>query len=90
MGAGNTTPGKDGISSALLHLAWPFISNLVLEIFQACIDIGYHPRYFRTAILTIIGKPNKADMTNPNSYRPIALLSVFGKGLERLVAKRMA
>ena len=38
----------------------------------------------------MIGKPNKADMTSPRSYRPIALLSVLGKGLERVVAKRMA
>lgn len=60
------------------------------ELFQACIDIGYLPRYFRTAILTIIGKPKKADMTNPCSHRPIALLTVFGKGLERLVARHMA
>ena len=88
--AGNTTPGKDGIPSALLRLGWPYISNLVLDLFQACIDTGHHPRCFRTAILTIIGKPNKADMTSPSSYRPIALLSVFGKGLERLVARRMA
>ncbi|KAI0995343.1 hypothetical protein K3495_g12840 [Podosphaera aphanis] len=29
-------------------------------------------------------------MTSPRSYRPIALLSVLGKGLERLVAKRMS
>lgn len=62
----------------------------MLEIFQACIDIGYHPRCFRTAILTTIGKPSKADMTSPSSYRPIALLSVFSKGLERLVARCMA
>lgn len=90
LGAGNTTPGKDGISSAILRLAWLHISYLVLELFQACIDVGYHPRCFRTATLTIIGKPNKADMTTPSSYRPISLLIVFGKGLERLVARCMA
>ncbi|KAI1002862.1 hypothetical protein K3495_g5340 [Podosphaera aphanis] len=38
----------------------------------------------------MIGKPNKTDMASPRSYRPIALLSVFGKGLERIVAKRMS
>lgn len=29
-------------------------------------------------------------MSTPRSYRPLALLSVLGKGLERLVARRMA
>ncbi|KAI0999062.1 hypothetical protein K3495_g9133 [Podosphaera aphanis] len=38
----------------------------------------------------MIGKPNKTDMASPRSYRPIALLSVLGKGLERLVAKMIS
>lgn len=32
---------------------------------------------------------NKADVTTPRSYRPIALLSVLGKHLERLITRRM-
>ena len=35
-------------------------------------------------------KPNKPDRTSPRAYRPIALLSVLGKGLERLLARKMA
>ena len=40
VGAGNTTPDKDGISSAILRLAWPYISNVVLELFQARSILG--------------------------------------------------
>lgn len=90
LGSGNTTPGIDGIPNSLLRLAWPQISKLVTELFQACIDTGYHPQCFRTAVVAIIAKPNKVDMTNPRAYRPIALLSVLGKGLERLVARRLS
>ncbi|KAI0995332.1 hypothetical protein K3495_g12850, partial [Podosphaera aphanis] len=90
LSAGNTTPGKDQIPSSVLRLAWPRISVLVQDLFQACLDTGHHPKCFRTAIVAIIGKPNKVDMSSPRSYRPIALLSVLGKGLERLVAKRMS
>lgn len=90
LGAGNTTPGKDGIPTAVLRLAWPYISKIVLELFQTCIDVGYHPCCFRTMILAMIEKPNKLDRLLPRSYRPIALLSVLGKGLERLIAKRIA
>jgi hypothetical protein len=57
----------------------------VLTLYQGCLTAGYHPRCFRHAILAIIQKPNKTDWTRPRSYRPIALLSVLGKGLERLV-----
>lgn len=90
LGAGNTTPGKDRIPTAVLRLAWPHISDTVPSLFQACIDIGHHPQCFRTTILAIIGKPNKADVSSPRSYRPIALLSVLGKGFERVVARRMS
>ncbi|KAI1003548.1 hypothetical protein K3495_g4657 [Podosphaera aphanis] len=90
LNAGNTNPGKDGIPTAVLRRAWPHISRLILELFQSCIDTDHHPQCFRRTILIVIGKPNKADMSLPRSFRPIALLSVLGKSLERLVARRMA
>ncbi|KAI1003873.1 hypothetical protein K3495_g4334 [Podosphaera aphanis] len=90
LNAGNTTPGKDGTPTAVLRLAWAHTSRLIIELFQSCINTGHHPQCFRTEIVIVIGKPNKADMSSPRSYRPIALLSVLGKGLERLVARRMA
>lgn len=37
----------------------------------------------------ILAKPGKREKTLPRSYRPIALLSVLGKGLERLIARRL-
>jgi ribonuclease HI len=90
LGAGNTTPGKDEIPTPVLRLGWPLLKKHVFRLFQACIQFGYHPSCFRTAILAILSKPNKADRSSPRSYRPIALLSVLGKGLERLVAKRIS
>ena len=38
----------------------------------------------------MIQKANKPDRSSPRSYRPIALLAVLGKGLERLIARNMA
>lgn len=38
----------------------------------------------------MIPKLGKPDYTDPGAYRPIALLSCLGKGLERLVAQRIA
>ncbi|KAI9034748.1 RNA-directed DNA polymerase [Aspergillus affinis] len=88
--AGNTTPGKDELPTSILKIAWPIIRDRVLALFQGCLSVGYHPQCFRHAILAIIQKPNKADWSSPRSYRPIALLSVLGKGLERLLARNMA
>lgn len=38
----------------------------------------------------MLQKPKKPDLSSPRSYRPIALLSVLGKGLERIIAKRLS
>jgi hypothetical protein len=88
--AGNTAPGEDEIPTGILKVAWPLIKDKVLLLFQGCLQLGYHPKCFRQAILAIIQKPNKADRSSPRSYRPIALLSVLGKGLERLIARQMS
>src|SRR5438045_1509558 len=88
--AGNTAPGLDEIPTAVLKVAWPLIETRVHILFQACLDHGHHPAAFRTAILAIIPKLNKPDHTSPRAYRPIALLSVLGKGLERLLARKIA
>ncbi|EED11470.1 polymerase, putative [Talaromyces stipitatus ATCC 10500] len=88
--ARNTAPGEDELQTNILKTAWPLIKDKILFLFQGCLRLGYHPKCFRHAILTILQKPSKEDWTNPRSYRPIALLSVLGKGLERLVAQNMA
>lgn len=88
--AGNTAPGKDEVPTAILKYAWPLIESFVSTLFIECLNLGYHPSSFRRAIVVILQKPNKPDLSSPRSYRPITLLSVLGKGLERLLAKRLA
>ena len=90
LGCSNTAPGSDEITSEVLRHAWPLIADHVYSLFNSCLSLGYHPRCFRQAILIMIPKPNKSDFSSPRSYHPIALLSVLGKGLERLLAKRIA
>jgi hypothetical protein len=88
--AGNTAPGIDEIPTCILKVAWTLIKDLVIQLFQGCLRLGYHPKCFRQAVLAIIQKPKKKDRSSPRSYRPIALLSVLGKGLERLIARQMS
>ena len=38
----------------------------------------------------MIAKPGRRDLTTPRAWRPISLLSCLGKGLERLIARRLA
>ncbi|KHJ30301.1 hypothetical protein EV44_g3340 [Erysiphe necator] len=52
--------------------------------------LGYHPKIFRKAEVVVLPKPNKRDLNSPRSWRPIILLPCLGKGLERLIAKRVS
>ena len=90
IGAKNSAPGADETPTVILRLAWPLIKERVSTLFRACLDIGHHPTCFRSAIILMLDKPDKTDLSNPRAYRPIALLSVLGKGLERLIAKRLS
>lgn len=91
-GSGNTAPGADGISVALLQLAWPAVGRYITDLFRGCLAAGYHPLPFRSAEVTIIPKPGKPEKTytTHKGYRPISLLSCIGKGLERLLARRVS
>ncbi|KAK1837503.1 endonuclease reverse transcriptase, partial [Colletotrichum chrysophilum] len=88
--AGNTTPGSGGITAAVLKTAWPLIEDIVFFLYSGCMREGWHPACFREAVLVILAKPGRRDRALPRSYRPTAILSVLGKGLKRLVARRLA
>jgi ribonuclease HI len=89
LNTGNTTPGTDNVPATVLRKAWRHIQPPVEKLFRACLRIGWHPTPFREATLVVLPKPNR-DPAIPRSYRLIALLSTLGKGLERLVARRLA
>ena len=86
----NSTPGQDGIPSSILKKAWPLLGKAITFLYNQCLEEGWHPTPFRQATLVAIPKPGKRDRSSPRSYRLIALLSVLGKGLERILARRLA
>lgn len=86
----STTPGVDEIPASVLRLAWPVIGSRVTSLFQECVRSGRHPQTFKKAEIIILPKSGPRNRTLPKSYRPIALLSCLGKGLERLIARRVS
>jgi hypothetical protein len=59
--AGNITPGFDELPTSILKTAWPLIKDRVLVLYQDCLAIRYHFKYFQHAVLAVIQKPNKTD-----------------------------
>lgn len=90
VGHASTSPGVDRTTVRLMKAAWTSMRAKVHSLFNRLLEMGYYPRPWRLAEVVVIPKPGKKDMSSPRSYRPIALISCLGKGLERLLAKRMA
>lgn len=84
-----TAPGGDGITIPLLKLIWQDIEETVTRLFDTCRRVGHHPQSFRKGDICMIPKEGK-DPATAAGYRPIQLLNVLGKGLERLMARRTA
>ncbi|KAH7471411.1 hypothetical protein FOMA001_g13259 [Fusarium oxysporum f. sp. matthiolae] len=87
---GNTSPGSDNITVNLLQAVWHIIGTHVRRLFERCLSAGHHPKPFKKAEVVMIAKPGRRDLTEPRAWRPISLLSCLGKGLERLIARRLA
>jgi hypothetical protein len=73
-GAGNTAPGKSGISWTIVRKAWPLAQDHITHLANACLTLGYHPKAWRRALVVVIPKPNRDDMTAAKNFRPISLL----------------
>ena len=60
----------------------------IVSVFIACLKLGF-PMEWKRARVIMIPKPGK-DKSLPKSYRPISLLPVLGKLLERVLASRIS
>ena len=73
--------GSDTLNTNLLKIALPYIYETLTYIFTLCIDQNYFPRLFKTA--KVIPLPKCKDTSQLNNYRPISLLPVISKILEK-------
>ncbi len=62
----------------------------VLALFQASLQGGELPSQWRHAKIIPLKKPDKGDYTIAKAWRPISLLSTFGKVLEAVVVERIS
>ena len=75
--------GADGINSFLLKSALPYIVEPLTFIYNLCIDKAIFPDTLKLAKVVPLAKTK--DNSDPNNFRPISLLSVVSKPLERHV-----
>ena len=83
-----SSPGGDGISYDLLKKCPSILFLKLAIIYNVCLNIGYFPKSWKEAKITMLQKPGK-DHSDPKGYRPISLLPVLGKVFEKILCQRL-
>lgn len=82
-------PGEDHITADIyLRFAEGHIA-LLTAIYNRCLELAIFPEIWKRAEVRILKKPGREDQSSLSSFRPIGLLSVLGKTLEKLFRARL-
>lgn len=84
----NNTLGETNINKIILKNMPESAITKLQTIFNLTLSLGHFPTKFKTALAKMIPKSN-SDNTDPKNYRPISLLEVPGKILEKIINRRL-
>lgn len=77
----------DGLQIRPVKYVIDKISSVLTYIFNLCISTGVFPSKMQVARVVALYK--KGDKTDVSNYRPVSILPIFSKGLEKIIYKRL-
>ena len=79
--------GPDGIPALVLKTCAPELTPVLCRLFSLSFKLGQFPDCCKLAHIQPI--PKKGDKTSPSNYRPIALVSLLSKVMEKAINSQL-
>jgi sarcosine oxidase/L-pipecolate oxidase len=85
----NKSPGWDQINNEIIKNIYETEPELLPKLFNKCLDLGYFPKIWKISIIKILEKSSDKSKHDIKNYRPISLLCIIAKILEKLIINRI-
>jgi ribonuclease HI len=82
-------PGDDAITAEIYKHTYEMLPNYITALYNGCLRLGVFPTRWKRAKVIPIVKPGRENCEEVSKYRPISLINVGGKVLEKLMINRI-